>query len=76
MEKLCWYRADTNANSPWIKAVFHGFYQSGDVKTGLFTFALVVAVEPDFEPTGYCFPKKIYDFKSLRFDEAILPETE
>lgn len=73
MKERCWYRAEKNVNAPWIEAYFYGFHQAGDVKTGIYTFALVVPANADLEPTGYCSPRKIFDFKDIRFDEAIVP---
>ena len=73
MKERCWYRVDSTANAPWIEAYFHGFFQAGDTKTGLYTFALVIPANADLEPTGFCSPKKIFDFKNVRFDEAIVP---
>lgn len=71
----CWYRAEKHANAMWIEAVFHGFFPAGDYKSGVYTFALVVAIEPDQEPSGYCRPVKIFDFANIRFDEAPMPAT-
>jgi hypothetical protein len=71
----CWYRAEKEANALWIEAVFHGFYPSGSYKEGVYTFALVVAKNPDQEKSGYCRPVKIYDFANIRFDEAPMPAT-